>query len=88
MSLQDATLVLKGKKVGSGLPEDMTGATASAAGTRGLVPPPAAGDQDKFLKGDGTWGAISSGITDIQVATSLPSDASQHPTTLYLIGDN
>lgn len=34
---------------------DMTGATASAAGTHGLVPAPAAGDQDKVLHGDGTW---------------------------------
>jgi len=33
----------------------MTGATDQAAGTSGLVPAPAAGDEDKFLKGDGTW---------------------------------
>ena len=32
-----------------------TGATSSAAGTAGLVKAPAAGDQDKFLRGDGTW---------------------------------
>ena len=39
----------------------MQGATASADGASGLVPAPQAGDQDKFLKGDGTWvGAISS----------------------------
>ena len=35
---------------------DMTGATETTAGTHGLVPAPAAGDQDKVLKGDGTWG--------------------------------
>lgn len=41
---------------GSGLqPGDMTGATAGAAGTHGLVPAPAAGDQNKVLNGDGTW---------------------------------
>ena len=34
---------------------DMKGATSSAAGTRGLVPAPAAGNQAKFLRGDGTW---------------------------------
>lgn len=34
---------------------DMDGATASAAGAHGLVPKPAAGDQDKFLSGAGTW---------------------------------
>lgn len=33
----------------------MTGATASAPGTSGLIPPPAKGQQDCFLKGDGTW---------------------------------
>lgn len=36
---------------------DMTGAGASAAGTHGLVPAPAAGNQAKFLRGDGTWQA-------------------------------
>ena len=34
---------------------DMTGATSSAAGTHGLVPAPAAGNQAKYLRGDGTW---------------------------------
>lgn len=33
----------------------MTGAGSSAAGTKGLVPAPAAGDQGKILMGDGTW---------------------------------
>lgn len=37
---------------------DMTGATASAAGTHGLVPAPAAGDDTKFLRGDGTWASV------------------------------
>lgn len=34
---------------------DFTPATASTDGASGLVPAPQAGDQDKFLKGDGTW---------------------------------
>ena len=33
----------------------MTGATASAAGSSGLVPAPAKGKQAKPLRGDGTW---------------------------------
>lgn len=37
------------------LPTDFTGATSSAAGTNGLVPAPAAGDQGKVLMGDGSW---------------------------------
>lgn len=36
-------------------PEVMKGATASAAGNAGLVPAPAAGNHNKFLRGDGTW---------------------------------
>lgn len=38
---------------------NMVGATASVAGTAGLVPAPAAGDGGKFLRGDGTWGEIA-----------------------------
>ena len=33
----------------------MTGATSGAAGTSGLVPAPAAGDESKVLSGAGTW---------------------------------
>lgn len=33
----------------------MSAATASAAGKSGLTPVPAAGAQNKFLRGDGTW---------------------------------
>ncbi len=38
-----------------------TGATALADGTQGLVPGPLAGDQDKFLKADGTWATVQGG---------------------------
>lgn len=34
---------------------DMTGATASANGAAGLVPAPEAGENEMFLRGDGTW---------------------------------
>ena len=37
----------------------MLGATALTDGTSGLVPVPRAGDQGKFLKGDGSWAAIN-----------------------------
>lgn len=42
----------------SGAVNDMTGATALTPGAHGLVPAPAAGDQNKYLKGDGTWGSL------------------------------
>jgi hypothetical protein len=35
--------------------EVMTGATASDAGQAGLVPAPAAGKQEQYLRGDGKW---------------------------------
>ena len=35
-----------------------TAATEAAAGTAGLVPAPAVGDGEKFLKADGTWATI------------------------------
>lgn len=47
---------------------DMTGATANADGAHGLVPQPLAGDELKFLKGNGTWADVPaqlSGLTDV-----------------------
>ena len=40
---------------------DFVGATSSTAGEHGLVPAPQAGDEDKYLKGDGTWTEIELG---------------------------
>lgn len=50
----------------------MAGATGSAAGSFGLVPTPTAGAQTKFLRGDGSWVAI----TDTNTTYTL-SGASQ-----------
>lgn len=38
--------------------EIMTGATAEATGKAGLVPAPQIGDQNKFLRGDGSWAEV------------------------------
>lgn len=35
--------------------DTMVGANDTSAGTKGLVPAPSAGDNAKFLSGDGTW---------------------------------
>lgn len=43
----------------------MIGATADTAGSAGLVPAPQAGDQNKFLRGDGTWVEITGGNVDL-----------------------
>lgn len=44
-------------------PGIMTGASVVDAGISGLVPAPAAGDQQKFLQGDGTWTTPTVGTT-------------------------
>lgn len=46
---------------------DFRGASASAAGSHGLVPAPARGDQAKFLRGDKTWQSIN-------IPSSLPAN--------------
>lgn len=53
---------------------DMTGATPSTAGTAGLVPAPAAGDQGKALFGDGTWKQVAD-PADFTGATSSTAGA-------------
>ena len=52
---------------------DMTGATTDTAGTSGSVPAPSAGDHEKFLKGDGTWGEVKAGGGSVR--TVLVADA-------------
>ena len=44
---------------------DFTGATAEAAGKRGMVPAPAAGDQNKALFGDKTYKSVVQSINGI-----------------------
>lgn len=59
----------------------MTGATASAAGKSGLVPAPAAGANEKFLRGDGTWQNAPSAVTPVNnllaTVAGSPLDAVQ-----------
>jgi len=52
------------------------GATALLAGSKGSVPAPAAGDEGKYLKGDGTWSTI----------TTLPSQTSNADKVLVTDG--
>ena len=55
-----------------------TGATASTDGVAGLVPAPVAGDEDKVLKGDGTWGTISSAANTIFYMNASESGGTRH----------
>ena len=41
------------------LPDTFTGATSTTDGVMGFVPAPKAGDETKYLMGDGTWGVIA-----------------------------
>lgn len=50
----------------------MKGATASAAGTSGLVPAPAAGDQGKYLRGDGTYGTPTNVDSELSSTSTNP----------------
>lgn len=43
------------------LPTTMVGCDSITGGASGLVPAPSAGDQDKFLKADGTWDTVGGG---------------------------
>jgi hypothetical protein len=47
---------------------DFTGANGTTAGTKGSVPAPAAADNVKYLKGDGTWATIPSGFAGFDIS--------------------
>lgn len=55
--------------------KQMTGATASAAGTGGAVPAPAAGKQTSFLRGDGTWVVPTNTDTKVTITNLAASTA-------------
>lgn len=63
----DTTINLTG---GGATYSDFTGATSSSAGTHGLVPAPAAGDQGKVLHGDGTWKDATAKLVEMSYGES------------------
>ena len=63
---------------------DFVGATSGDAGTHGLVPAPASGETDKYLKSDGSWATVSqyslpaataSTLGGVKIGTNLSMDA-------------
>ena len=62
----------------------MRGATENANGAAGLVPMPVAGDQLKFLRGDGTWATVTAELSQ-EDRESIAGLQSQVTT---LIGDD
>ena len=66
--------------------KEMTGSDSITAGTSGLVPAPSAGDEDKFLKGDGSWDTVGGGSsytagTGIDITNDTISTSSTVMTT-------
>lgn len=61
----------------------MGGATAETAGTQGLVPAPAAGEHEYFLRGDGTWAPIevpevsATQIFEVELIVSIDEDGNK-----------
>ena len=47
-----------------------TGATSAVAGVKGIVPEPQAGDNTKYLKGDGTWATIVPELVEMSYGES------------------
>lgn len=45
---------------------NMTGATEESNGNAGFVPAPTINDRNKFLKGDGTWEDVTSGVSGVK----------------------
>ena len=80
-----AAAVAKGDITALGIPAQdttysaMTAATADAAGKSGLVPAPAAGNQSKFLRGDGSWQTPANTDTKVNVTLGTTTKA-------YLLG--
>lgn len=66
-----------------GTAHTMTGATSMAAGKAGLVPAPAAGEQEKYLRGDGTWQTPTSTNTWRGIQNNLTSTSTQDSLSAY-----
>ena len=84
--------VLTGNKIGDGIRNtngiisvpEMQGATASTAGTSGLVPPAAAGQQESFLTGGGEYKPALTKISDsVSLADSTTAASAKAVKTAY-----
>ena len=75
-----ATAAAKGDL--TGIIGNFGAASASAAGSTGLVPAPAKGDQTKFLRADGTWVVP----TDTNTDTKNTAGATNNASKMYLVG--
>ena len=51
--------------------KEMTGCDSITGGASGLVPAPSAGDENKFLKADGTWDTVGGGGSSYTAGTGI-----------------
>ena len=55
-----------------------TGATSVLSGAAGLVPAPETGDENKFLRGDGSWATVGGGSGGLIQIGVVPSQATKN----------
>ncbi|MBR2520450.1 MAG: hypothetical protein IKE46_11825 [Selenomonadaceae bacterium] len=67
--------------------DDFTGATSITGGASGLVPAPSIGDEDKFLRGDGTWATVSSDEYSLPTANATQKGGVIIGGGLSMVGD-
>jgi len=75
----NTTKFFRGDAIFAEIP-NVVGATSSTDGTAGLVTKPIAGQQNLFLRGDGTWNAVSGGLTPVVKSADFTADVDE----LYL----
>lgn len=78
---------LANKIKGKAADNTFVGATSAAPGSKGLVPQPQAGDDTKFLKGDGTWTTVSAGPTVVQTTGQSTTDVMSQKAVTDIIGN-
>lgn len=76
-----------------GRTEDMQGATSEADGAQGIIPKPEAGDNLKFLRGDGEWAEAQAGDPSRELTQeeydALTEEEKMNGTTYYITdGEN
>ena len=62
--------------------KDMVGATSETAGSAGLVPAPAAGDEKKVLTGDGNWTELNISELENKVNVLIETDTDKSVRTI------
>ena len=64
------------------------GATSAAPGSKGLVPQPQAGDNEKFLSGDGTWKTVNNDANSITYYIQKQSTAGMSSYLAFIYTDS